>query len=238
MNEDDYKSKIYYVRGQSIMLDSDLAKCYVTDTKIFNKAMKRKIDDFDGLVFQLTKEELNEILLINKQKRSSQHLPYAYTEKGAYKMAFILSNKTSLKVADLILDVFISVREGKFLPKTTDNKILQLEHRISQLEIQMQGRTIQNNFHAPVTVIQGQNNNVSLGVKEEVLLSLIEIMKNAEVVSNQKLMTLLSQSIELANKKDKKGLLENLKTISDIGTGIAAISGNIPALIKSIGNLF
>ena len=152
-------------------------------------------------------------------------------------MAFILDSQTSLKVADLILEVFIAVKEKEYLPQLQNNKVALLERRVDNLETQMQGKMV-NNFHAPVTLIQGDHNQVKVGVRGELILSILEIMKDHEVVMNQELTTLLSKSIELANKSDKKGLLSNLKSVADIGSKVVSVVKNIPHLIKIVESIF
>ena len=55
----DIQSKIYTIRNQQVMLDSDLAKLYQVETKVFNQAVKRNIERFPSdFMFQLSKEEL------------------------------------------------------------------------------------------------------------------------------------------------------------------------------------
>jgi hypothetical protein len=82
-NNNEYINKLYFIRGSFVMLDRDLAFFYDVETKIFNKAMNRKKESFEGSVFQLTKEEYQEILVKNQESRSSAYLPIAYTEKAA-----------------------------------------------------------------------------------------------------------------------------------------------------------
>jgi len=49
---------IYDIRGQKVMLDSDLAELYDVELKVMNQAVKRNIDRFpNDFMFQLTKEE-------------------------------------------------------------------------------------------------------------------------------------------------------------------------------------
>ena len=58
INESKIKNLIYVIRGQQVMLDSDLAMLYQVETKNINKAMKRNIDRFpEDFCFQLSKEE-------------------------------------------------------------------------------------------------------------------------------------------------------------------------------------
>ena len=50
--------KIYFIRGQKVMLDSDLAELYEIETFNLNKAVKRNLDRFpDDFMFRLAKEE-------------------------------------------------------------------------------------------------------------------------------------------------------------------------------------
>ena len=60
---DNIQSLIFTIRGVQVMLDSDLAKIYGVETKVFNQAVKRNIERFpDSFRFQLTREEYDDIL--------------------------------------------------------------------------------------------------------------------------------------------------------------------------------
>lgn len=62
ISQDSIKNYIYVIRGQQVMLDSDLAFLYHVDTKVFNQAVKRNIARFpDAFRFQLNREELNSL---------------------------------------------------------------------------------------------------------------------------------------------------------------------------------
>jgi hypothetical protein len=59
---DDIKSRIFTIRGMQVMLDSDLAEFYQTETKYINRAVKRNPDRFpEGFIFQLTKTEMESL---------------------------------------------------------------------------------------------------------------------------------------------------------------------------------
>ncbi len=63
INEDYIRDKIYYIRGQQVMLDSDLAKIYGYTTKGFNRQIKNNIERFDDdFRFMLNDEEYKQIL--------------------------------------------------------------------------------------------------------------------------------------------------------------------------------
>lgn len=63
MNETDLRSLVYVIRGQQVMLDSDLAALYQVETKVFNQAVSRNIERFpENFRFQLTAEEYTSLL--------------------------------------------------------------------------------------------------------------------------------------------------------------------------------
>jgi len=80
--------KIYFIRGQQVMLDSDLAQLYQVETKAFNRAVKRNQSRFpEDFMFQLTNQE---VAILKYQIGASsfegwggrRKLPYVFTEKG------------------------------------------------------------------------------------------------------------------------------------------------------------
>jgi hypothetical protein len=51
-------SRIIYIRGQKVMLDSDLASMYGVETRALNQAVKRNMKRFpEDFFFQLTQDE-------------------------------------------------------------------------------------------------------------------------------------------------------------------------------------
>ena len=55
-------NKIYNIRGQKVMLDSDLAELYGVETKVFNQAVKRNVGRFpDDFMFELIEEEFKNL---------------------------------------------------------------------------------------------------------------------------------------------------------------------------------
>lgn len=57
------QNKIYEIRGQRVMLDSDLAMLYGVETKVLNQAVKRNSKRFEGddFMFRLTKDETTSV---------------------------------------------------------------------------------------------------------------------------------------------------------------------------------
>ena len=81
------EKKIILIRGQKVMLDSDLAEIYGVPTKVLNQAVKRNIERFPkDFMFQLTGQEKEEVVTICdhlKRLRFSPNMPYAFTEHGS-----------------------------------------------------------------------------------------------------------------------------------------------------------
>ena len=56
------RNLVYTIRGQQVMLDSDLAELYGYEVKRFNEQVKRNINRFpEDFMFQLTEEEVNNL---------------------------------------------------------------------------------------------------------------------------------------------------------------------------------
>ena len=127
-------SKIYLVRGQKVMLDSDLAQLYGTVTRELNKAVKRNAKRFpDDFMFQLTAEEAN---LMFQNGTSSwggrRTLPLAFTEQGVAMLSGILSSDTAIEVNIRIIRIFTRLREMLLTHKDILVKLEQLERQVTQ----------------------------------------------------------------------------------------------------------
>ena len=99
ITKENIMDKIYIVRGEKVMIDSDLASIYGYTTKTFNQQVKNNIEKFDpDFMFQLTMEEAkivsrSKILTldnINKRGTNIKYLPYAFTEQGIYMLMTVL----------------------------------------------------------------------------------------------------------------------------------------------------
>ena len=87
---------IYEIRGQKVMLDSDIAALYEVETFNLNKAVKRNIERFPGdFMFQLTKDEWENLIfqtgISSKQHGGRRFMPYAFTEQGVAMLASVLN---------------------------------------------------------------------------------------------------------------------------------------------------
>ncbi|MDN3548980.1 ORF6N domain-containing protein [Mucilaginibacter aquaedulcis] len=109
-------SKIYLIRGKKVLLDSDLAELYNTETKRLKQQVKRNINRFPNhFMFELTKEE-NEILrsqnVTLRHGEHSKYLPYAFTEHGILMLSNVLKSDRAVEISIRIIDIFVRLREN------------------------------------------------------------------------------------------------------------------------------
>lgn len=133
----------------------------------------------------------------------------------------------------------MSVREGYLITVEKNNKVLQLEVRIEALEKDMMGRQRSiNNFNAPVTLIQGDNNEVKINSDQDLIMNLAKLLMDSKIIENKELTKLISKSIDQANRKDKKVLLETLSSVANLGEKIVTLSSNLPAIISWVSKFY
>ena len=132
MSETDLRSLVYVVRGQQVMLDSDLAALYQVETKVFNQAVSRNIERFpDNFRFQLTAEEyasLRSQIVTSNGRGGRRYLPYAFTEQGIAMLSGVLRSDVAVQMSIRIMNTFVEMR--RFIA----NNALLFE-RISNIEL-------------------------------------------------------------------------------------------------------
>lgn len=78
-NTSEIQQKIFTIRSEQIMLDSDLALLYSVETKVLNQAVKRNNDRFPKeFMFQLTEEEWDSLMFQNGTLKSSNSLRFQF----------------------------------------------------------------------------------------------------------------------------------------------------------------
>lgn len=188
----DIRSLIYVVRGQQVMIDSDLAMLYQVETKVFNQAVKRNIARFpDNFRFQLTKDEYavlrSQIVTLNENAGRGAHrkyLPYAFTEQGIAMLSAVLRSDVAIQVSINIMNAFVEMRRfisnNAFLferisnvelkqweyQKVTDEKLEQIFEYISEHEESNQKVFFQGQiydaFGLLISLIQKAEKNITL----------------------------------------------------------------------------
>jgi len=116
---------IYYLRGQKVMLDRDLAKLYGVQTKRLNEAVKRNLHRFpDDFMFELTQNELENLRsqIATSRWGGVRYLPMAFTEHGVLMLSSVLHSDKAIEVNIQIMRIFTRIRQ-MFM----DNTELRLE---------------------------------------------------------------------------------------------------------------
>lgn len=137
---------IYIVRGQQVMLDSDLAMLYKVETGALNRAVKRNIKRFpEDFRFQLTKQEYESLRCqngISSQDASDtehggrRYRPYVFTEPGISMLASVLRSRVAVNVSISIIRAFVEMRRFIANNAALFERISSVELR--QLEYQKQ----------------------------------------------------------------------------------------------------
>lgn len=134
-NEVTIKNLIYVIRGQQVMMDSDLAELYQVETKALNRAVKRNISRFpEDFCFQLSEAEFENLRcqlgtssLENDNYGGRRYLPYVFTEQGISMLSAVLRSEVAVNVSVRIMRTFVEMRRFMTNNSLVLNKINELE---------------------------------------------------------------------------------------------------------------
>jgi ORF6N domain len=127
---------IHVIRGQRVMLDSDLAGLYGVAVKRLNEQVKRNASRFPvDFAFQLTSQEVAN--LKSQIATSSLHggrrkLPWAFTEHGVIMLASVLNSEVAVEASVRVVRAFVRLRE-----MVTAH--VELAHRLDEMERRVAG---------------------------------------------------------------------------------------------------
>jgi hypothetical protein len=110
---------ILLIRGEKVMLDSDLAEIYGVETKVLNQAVKRNLQRFPlDFMFQLKHAEYEDLIRLRSQIVTSnegrggrRYLPFAFTEHGALMLANVLNSDRAAKTSVMVVRAFVRLRQ-------------------------------------------------------------------------------------------------------------------------------
>ena len=127
-------SKIVTLRGQQVIMDSDLAELYQVTLKRLNEQVKRNGDRFPhDFMFQLRKEEYenlrSQFATSNKGHGGRRYMPYAFTEEGIYMLATVLNSKVAVQTNIHIIRTFKKLREFSKHYNALAKQIMEVERK-------------------------------------------------------------------------------------------------------------
>jgi hypothetical protein len=108
--------KIFVIRGQRVLLDSDLAELYGVKTLRLNEQVRRNADRFpDDFLMRLTNQEVASLrshfaILKTGRGQHRKYPPLAFTEHGAVMVATILSSPRAAAMSVYIVRAFVRLR--------------------------------------------------------------------------------------------------------------------------------
>ncbi len=108
--------KIYIIRGQRVLLDSDLAALYGVTTKVFNQAVRRNIRRFpEDFLMCLTNQEVaalrSQIVTLKTGRgKHSKYRKLAFTEHGAVMAATVLNCPRAVQMSVYVVRAFVRLR--------------------------------------------------------------------------------------------------------------------------------
>ena len=121
---------IYEIRGNKVMLDSDLAMLYQVQTKVLNQAVKRNIKRFpEDFMFQLTEDEwkILKSQIVTSKKGGKTKLPYVFTEQGVAMLSGLLNSEVAISVNISIMRAFVQIRKLSIEHKDLQEQITELK---------------------------------------------------------------------------------------------------------------
>lgn len=126
--------RILMIRGNRVIMDSDLAELYGVSTKALNQAVKRNSGRFpEDFVFRLTVDEKTKVVTICdhlRRMRFAASLPLAFTEHGAIMAANVLNSPQAVQVSVLVVRAFVHLRQILATNKELAQKLAELEQRV------------------------------------------------------------------------------------------------------------
>jgi flagellar capping protein FliD len=136
LREKTIASFIYFIRGEKVMLDTDLAKLYNVETRVLKQAVRRNIKRFPSdFMFELSDKEMDSLVsqnVIPSKKVFGGAKPFAFTEQGIAMLSSILNSDIAVQVNIAILRTFVKIRQLLEGHKDLVDKIDKLEQKYDE----------------------------------------------------------------------------------------------------------
>ena len=128
-------SKIFVLRGQRVILDTDLAELYGVQVRHLNQQVKRNARRFPlAFRFQLSAHELkilrSQNVISSEGHGGARYLPYAFTEHGAIMAANVLNSELAIEMSVFVVLAFVRMRRAIAGNRNILTKLAELERRL------------------------------------------------------------------------------------------------------------
>jgi len=130
-------SKIYFIRGQKVMIDRDLAEFYGVETKVLKQSIKRNIERFpEDFMFEMTKEEFenwrSQFVTSKSDMKGLRYAPFCFTNIGVPQLSTVLKSKKAIMINLQIMRVFNKM----MVMLSTHKEILQKLEQLQKNDIE------------------------------------------------------------------------------------------------------
>jgi hypothetical protein len=136
LKESNIANYIYFIRGEKVMLDIDLASLYEIETRILKQSVRRNIKRFPvDFMFELTEKEIDWVVSQNVIPSKSYFggaRPFAFTEQGVAMLSSVLNSERALQVNIAIMRTFVQMRKILQTHKNLAAKIEKFEQKYDE----------------------------------------------------------------------------------------------------------
>ena len=136
LRESNIATYIYFIRGEKVMLDADLASLYEVETRVLKQAVRRNIKRFPkDFMFELSEDEIDRLVsqnVIPSKKVFGGAKPFAFTEQGVAMLSSVLNSDKAVQVNIAVLRTFVKLRQLLLDNKDLADKIEKLEQKYDE----------------------------------------------------------------------------------------------------------
>src|SRR5688500_5818724 len=136
----DLATRILNVRGQRVLMDSDLAELYGVTIKRLNQQVRRNLSRFPAdFLIQLTADEAQALRSQNPTLKKGRgynvkYLPLAFSENGAIMAAMVLNSPRAVQMSVYVVRAFVKLREVLASNSTLARRLETLERSVAALD--------------------------------------------------------------------------------------------------------
>ena len=186
ITEEYMKERIYEIRGQRVILDSDLSEIYGYTTKAFNQQVKNNIEKFDeDFMFELTDDEVENLrsnFLTANLNSKSRYNPHVFTEQGLYMLMTVLKGPLAVKQSKALIRTFKRMKDY-----ILENRDLIGQRELLQLSMETANNRIEiSKINSDMISLEKQISDVAEGLKDVVTKSELADMMNSFISDDEK----------------------------------------------------
>ena len=179
ITEEYMKERIYEIRGQRVILDSDFSEIYGYTTKAFNQQVKNNIEKFDeDFMFELTDDEVEDLrsnFLTANLNSKSRYNPHVFTEQGLYMLMTVLKGPLAVKQSKALIRTFKRMKDY-----ILENRDLIGQRELLQLSMETANNRIEiSKINSDMISLEKQISDVAEGLKDVVTKSELADMMNS-----------------------------------------------------------